>query len=140
MVIISYYLKSVCLRDSLSLVRPDTGLAAGPAYSLASCYCFCRSLSMNSPFRLRPGSRPGFRLAPATRPPGRSGLHPPLFRSGVQKYTFFPNRQTFREKFFEKFFSPRGSRPLSPCPAPAGQDRKSTAFSRSAKLFPKNFS
>ena len=103
MVIISYYLKSVCLRDSLSLVRPDTGLAAGPAYSLASCYCFCRSLSMNSPFRLRPGSRPGFRLAPATRPPGRSGLHPPLFRSGVQKYTFFPNRQTFREKFFEKF-------------------------------------
>ena len=57
---------------------------------------------MNSPFRVRPGSRPGFRLAPAPGLPA-APVSSSLFRSGVQKYTFFPNRQTFREKFFEKF-------------------------------------
>ena len=68
---------------------------------------------MNSPFRVRPGSRPGFRLAPAPGLPA-APVSSPLFRSGVQKYTFFPNRQTFQEKFFEKFFfSPRLPPPLA---------------------------
>ena len=89
---------------------------------------------MNSPFRVRLRAR-----APASASP-RPGLPAvpvaPSFRLGVQKYIFFSNRQTFSEKFFEKFLS-RGSRPL--CLAPAKQDRKSTAFLQSAKLFSRKF-
>ena len=66
---------------------------------------------MNSPFRvrLRNSRPPGFRLAPS--PASRPSRSSPSFRLGVQKYIFFLNRQTFSQKFFEKFF-PRGSRPL----------------------------
>ena len=56
---------------------------------------------MNSPFRVRLRAR-----APASASP-RPGLPAvpvaPSFRLGVQKYIFFSNRQTFSQKFFEKF-------------------------------------
>ena len=102
MVIISNYLKSVCLRDSLSLVRPDTGLPARPVYSLASCYCFCRSVSMNSPFRVRlRNSRPPASASPRHRPPGRPG-HPPLSVWGCKSTSFFRTAKLF-QKNFSKF-------------------------------------
>ena len=79
---------------------------------------------MNSPFRVRLRAR-----APASASP-RPGLPAvpvaPSFRLGVQKYIFFPNRQTFSQKFFEKFLS-RGSRPLCLAPAPAPLPRNRTA-------------
>ena len=94
---------SVCLRDSLSLVRPDTGLAARPVYSLASCYCFCRSVSMNSPFRVRLRARaprlpprPGH---PASRPLRSSS--PPLPFGGA-KVHLFSEPPNFPRKIFRK--------------------------------------
>ena len=66
---------------------------------------------MNSPFRARLKShRPPASALPRLRPPGRPG-HPPLSVWGCKSTSFFLNRQTFSQKFFEKF-SPRGSRPL----------------------------
>ena len=140
MVIISIHLKSVCLRDSLSLVRPDSGLAARPVYSLASCYCFCRSVSMNSPFRVRLRAR-----APASASP-RPGLPAvpviPLFPFGGAKVHLFFEPPNFFRKIFRKVSFPRLPPPLPPSlarPAPAKQDRKSTAFLQSAKLFSRKF-
>ena len=71
---------------------------------------------MNSPFRVRLRAR-----APASASP-RPGLPAapvaPSFRLGVQKYIFFSNRQTFSQKFFEKFLSaaPAPSASLPPLP------------------------
>ena len=96
---------------------------------------------MNSPFRVRPGSRPGFRLAPAPGLPA-APVFTPLFRSGVQKYTFFPNRQTFQEKFFEKFsksfFSPRLPPPLA-LPRSRRTGPQKYCFFPFRQTFPKEF-
>ena len=109
MVIISYYLKSVCLRDSLSLVRPDPASRPYPVYSLASCYCFCRSVSMNSPFRVRLRAR-----APASASP-RPGLPAvpviPLFPFGGAKVHLFFEPPNFFGKIFRKVFFPAASVP-----------------------------
>ena len=93
--------------------------------------------------RLRPPGRPGRPLFPFGGAKVHLFFEPPnFFGLGVQKYIFFSNRQTFSQKFFEKFFFPRLPSPLPPSlarPAPAKQDRKSTAFLQSAKLFSKKF-
>ena len=141
MVIISYYLK-VCLSPGFPLARsPGSGLAARPVYSLASCYCFCRSVSMNSPFRVRlEGHRPRLPPCPVSGLPAVPVA--PSFRLGVQKYIFFSNRQTFSEKFFEKFFS-RGSRPLclprSPAPLPRNRTAKVLLFYNPPNFFQEIF-
>ena len=102
--------------------------APPPRSLLAVC---SRSMSSNSPAFRPAGSRPG-PPAPSKTPglPGRP--RPSRSRLGAQRYVFFFNPPNLSPSFF---------RPLSPAPCPSPeQGCKSTAFSHSAKFFPKNFS
>ena len=121
---------------SFARIRPR-----GPSGLLACFLLLLLSQCVNELSVPRPpqGSRPGFRLAPS-RPPGRPGR--PLFPFGGAKVHLFFEPPNFFRKIFRKVSFPRLPPPLPrsrPCPAPAKQDRKSTAFLQSAKLFSRNF-
>lgn len=102
MVIISYYLK-VCLSPGFPLARSPGHRPRGPSGLLACFLLLLLSQCVNELSVPRPPQEPS---PPASALP-RPGLPAvpviPSFRLGVQKYIFFPNRQTFSEKFFEIF-------------------------------------
>lgn len=141
MVIISYYLK-VCLSPGFPLARSPGHRPRGPSGLLACFLLLLLSQCVNELSVPRPpqGSRP--RLPPCPVPASRPSRSSPSFRLGVQKYIFFPNRQTFSEKFFEKFFS-RGSRPLclprSPAPLPRNRTAKVLLFYNPPNFFQEIF-
>ena len=133
-------LSKVCLSPGFPLARsPGSGLAARPVYSLASCYCFCRSLSMNSPFRVRLKShRPRLPPCPVSGLPAAPVFTPPLPFGGA-KVHLFSEPPNFPRKIFRKVFSPRGSRPLSPAPLPPNRTAKVLLFPVPPNFFQRIF-
>ena len=141
MVIISYYLK-VCLSPGFPLARSPGHRPRGPSGLLACFLLLLLSQCVNELSVPRPpqGSRPPASASPRLRPPGRPGR--PLFPFGGAKVHLFFEPPNFFGKIFRKVSFPRLPPPLPPSlarPAPAKQDRKSTAFLQSAKLFSKKF-
>ena len=141
MVIISYYLK-VCLSPGFPLARSPGHRPRGPSGLLACFLLLLLSQCVNELSVPRPpqGSRPRLPPRPVSGLPAVPVI--PLFPFGGAKVHLFFEPPNFFGKIFRKVFFPRLPSPLPPSlarPAPAEQDRKSTAFLQSAKLFSRNF-